>query len=123
MKLTATARRGERFWVVTVPEIQGLVTQARRLDQVEEMVLDAAELLTDRPQSDFEVVVVPEFEGETCLIINRALAKAQEAKEAQAAASAATRSAAATLADAGLPLRDIGEVLHVSHQRAAQLLA
>jgi hypothetical protein len=45
--------------VVEVPEIEGLYTQARRLDQVTEMVLDGASLLTDRPESDFEVEVVP----------------------------------------------------------------
>ena len=123
MKLTAHARRGERYWVVTVPEIQGLVTQARRLDQIEEMVLDAAALLTDRPESDFEVKVVPEFGDEVCLIIKDALTKADVARHVQAQASAATRSAAAALAAEGLPLRDIGEVLHVSHQRVAQLLA
>lgn len=57
MKLTANATRSDGWWAVDVPEIEGLFTQARRLDQVPAMVQDAAALLTGRPETDFEVVV------------------------------------------------------------------
>jgi len=35
MELTALCERGGGWWAVRVPEIDGLYTQARRLDQVE----------------------------------------------------------------------------------------
>jgi predicted RNase H-like HicB family nuclease len=56
MKITAHCVRGEGWWVVDVPEIQGLYTQGRDLEEVRAMVLDAASLLTGRPETDFEVV-------------------------------------------------------------------
>ena len=59
MKLTALVERGTGWWVVEVPEIKGLLTQARSLAQVPAMVKDAATLLTDEPEDSFEVDVVP----------------------------------------------------------------
>ena len=38
MKLTAKAQRSDKWWAIEVPEIPGLFTLARRLDQVAEMV-------------------------------------------------------------------------------------
>lgn len=42
---TATARRCDEWWAIEVPEIPDLFAQARRLDQVEAMVKDVAQLL------------------------------------------------------------------------------
>jgi predicted RNase H-like HicB family nuclease len=123
MKVTATVERGTGWWVVEVPEIQGLHTQARRLDQVAAMVRDAASLLTGQPSESFNVelaVVLPEALSEN--LARRARAAA-EAREAQAKASALTRESVRELAAEGLTSRDIGQLLGVSYQRAAQLLA
>lgn len=57
--LTARSTRSGGWWAVEVPEVQGLFTQARRLDLVPAAVLDAAALLTGRPESDFEVIIDP----------------------------------------------------------------
>jgi predicted RNase H-like HicB family nuclease len=123
MKLTAQVERGESWWVVEVPELPGLFTQARRLDQVTEMVLDAASLLTGRPESDFEVSMEITLPGDVGARIECAHHYAETAQEAQAKASEMTREAARELAADGLPLRDIGTILDVSYQRAGQLLA
>jgi len=58
MKLTAECQRSGGWWAVEVPEIPGLLTQARHLDQVASMVRDAAALLTDQSEDSFEVTVV-----------------------------------------------------------------
>lgn len=42
---TAICRRANGWWAVEVPGIPGLFTQVRRLDQVETMVRDAADML------------------------------------------------------------------------------
>ncbi len=55
--LTAQATRSTGWWAVSVDEVDGLFTQARRLDQVPAMVLDAAAMLTGLPESDFDVTV------------------------------------------------------------------
>ena len=42
---TAIAKRSDGWWAVDVPEISGLFTQARRLNQIDDMVRDAARTL------------------------------------------------------------------------------
>lgn len=43
--VTARVARSEGWWAISVEEIPGLFTQTRRLDQVADMVRDAASLL------------------------------------------------------------------------------
>ncbi len=38
MKVTAKVTHTGDWWAIAVPEVPGLFTQAKRLDQVEEMV-------------------------------------------------------------------------------------
>ena len=45
MNVTAIAQRSGDWWAIEVPEIPGLFTQTRRLDQTDDMVRDAAKLL------------------------------------------------------------------------------
>ena len=45
MNVTAAAERSDGRWSVEVPEIPGLFTQTRRLDQIDAMVRDAAGML------------------------------------------------------------------------------
>ncbi|ACZ22397.1 hypothetical protein Sked_24890 [Sanguibacter keddieii DSM 10542] len=60
--LTARCARSEGWWAVEVPEVPGLFTQARRLDQVPEAVVDAASLLTGRSRAELEGAVVQVLE-------------------------------------------------------------
>lgn len=55
--ITANAERSGKWWAVSVPEIEGLFTQTRCLDQIPAMVRDAAALLTDEPEETLDVVV------------------------------------------------------------------
>lgn len=41
----ARVTRSDGWWAVSVPDVPGLFTQARRLDQVEGLVREASELL------------------------------------------------------------------------------
>lgn len=38
--ITAKAEHGDGWWVISVPEIEGLFTQTRRLDEIPAMVRD-----------------------------------------------------------------------------------
>ena len=60
--LTARCARSEGWWAVEVPEVPGLFTQARRLDQVPEAVVDAASLLTGRSRAELEGAVLQVLE-------------------------------------------------------------
>lgn len=121
MKVTAYATRSEGWWAIEVPQIDGLFTQARRLDQVPDMVRDAAELLDGVPPDTLEVEVIPDVPHRD--IADRARALAEHARATQEEASRAMREAARSLADDGLTVRDIGGILDVSFQRAQKLLS
>ena len=57
MKVTAKVTKSGDWWAVEVPEVDGAFTQARRLDQIPDMVADAVHLLTDVPAEDVEVTL------------------------------------------------------------------
>lgn len=122
MKVTALAQRSGDWWAIEVPEVDGVFTQAKRLDQVPEMVADAVAMLEDVDPTTIEVEVVPTIPAD--LREHLELAKVQRAKadDLNVEASALIRRVAITLNREGYSMRDIGVVLGVSHQRVAQLL-
>ncbi|WP_460770822.1 hypothetical protein [Mariniluteicoccus flavus] len=107
--------------MVDVPEVDGAITQAKRLDQVPAMVADAVSLLEDIPAAHVVVTVVPMFEADEEAMVTEALDASREVAVAQARASRAMRAAATTLATR-MPTRDVASVLRVSHQRVSQLV-
>ena len=118
---TAHATRSDGWWAVTVPDVDGLITQCRRLDQIEDMVRDALELFPDVDDDPANAVVTVVVTGTPHDIATRARELNTAAKSAQDAASAAMSTAAHELAAEGLPYRDIGHLLGVSFQRAQKL--
>lgn len=57
MKVTAKVQRSGQWWAVHVPEVDGAFTQARKLDEVADIVRDAVSLLEDVPVGDIDVDV------------------------------------------------------------------
>jgi hypothetical protein len=60
--VTAVCVRAGEWWAVTVPEVAGGFTQARRLDQVPELVADLVQLATGTPAAAVRVAVRPSGE-------------------------------------------------------------
>jgi hypothetical protein len=118
MKVTAYATRSGKWWAVRVPEIDGLFTQARRLDQVPEMVADAAMLLDG---IEVEVDVVPQLNAGDAALVEAAHEHRAALRRVEADAAAASRAAAARLRAQGLPVRDIATLMGISPQRASVL--
>ena len=87
------------------------------------MTQDLIELMTGAKAGAFTV----EYDIELPEAVREHLARAEqlrsESAEAQAAAAAEVRAAARELHQGGLPLRDVGQLLGISHQRAHQLVA
>lgn len=115
--------RDGKWWMVEIPEIDGL-TQARRLSEVEDMARSFIAVDQDVAPSEVElrnphVIVLGEDLGSTMRDILEFRKAAQAAEERVAALMVAT---ARRLAKQQVPLRDIGEVLGVSHQRVHQLV-
>lgn len=120
---TANARRAGQWWAIDVPELAGVFSQARRLDQVEAMARDAIALFLDVPAHSFDVTLAVQLDPEAKSVVANAQTARGEAVAYQAKASVAQRAAARQLMERGYTTRDIGGLLKISHQRVAQLLA
>lgn len=118
VKVTARATRSGDWWSVEVPEIPGLFTQARRLDQIPGMVRDAAQMLG---HSDVDVTVVADLPEAQMAAVQEAKRRRQELRDVEAAAAKANRQAVAALRGSGLTVRDAAAVLGVSPQRISAL--
>jgi predicted RNase H-like HicB family nuclease len=119
---TVSAERIGGWWAITVDELRGVFSQARRLTQVESMARDAISMFLEVPTDSFDLLVREKLTPDA----ERVVAAAKEARAAaiahQEVASERSRAAARALAAQGLPQRDIGRLLDLSHQRVAQLL-
>lgn len=116
------AKRVGQWWALDVPKVD-VHTQVRRLDQAEAIAREAIALTLDVDEADVEVELVP--------VLSMALRRACERvgttrrdaeKSAQAARDAAEEAARQLHEEGGLPLRDVGVLLGVSHQRVHQLV-
>jgi hypothetical protein len=118
----AEVRRAGKYWAVYVPEVDRW-TQARHLRELDAMTEDLIELMTGAKAGTFSV----DYDIDLPETVRGHLARAEqlrsESAQAQAAAAAEVRAAARELHQGGLPLRDVGQLLGISHQRAHQLVA
>lgn len=122
MKLHVTAVRDGRFWFLQSDDIENFYTQARNIAEIPVMAKDLAALLTERPESDFDVEI--SFDTpEATAHLREAAALAAKAEELKAESARERRAAALVLRRQGVTVRDIGTVLGVSHQRAQQLVS
>lgn len=125
MKLyRATVYREGRWWMVSIPQLDGL-TQARRLSEAELMAREYIAVTLDVPIKDVAVDVHVESVGSVKDIETRLAtieAERQKAAELERQATADAAQLAKDLAAAQVPLRDVGSILGVSHQRAHQLV-
>lgn len=116
---TAVCRRSGDWWAISVPEIKGVHTQARRLDQAEAMVRDAIALFLDVAPDSFDVTLAPEVPP----YIAVALEVRAEAERAYEKAAEAVAEAVDNLEKEGYTVRDAGALLHLSPQRVSQIKA
>lgn len=116
----AVATRSGGWWALEVPDHPGVFTQARRLDQAAGTVADALSLWLDDTVTADQVEVeahAGEFD-EAAEQVRDTKAAAEQARED---AATAMRTAVLCGVAAGLPHRDIGVMLGVSHQRVGAI--
>lgn len=122
-KYTVTAERGTgNIWVLECAEV-GAVSQTRRLDKAADDMREAIAYLSGTNPDEIEIdvkVILPDSIAE---LKSRADHQRQQAAELQAAAQASSRDLVAAMKALGFTVRDIGQVLGVSYQRAAKLAA
>lgn len=121
---TAQVTRDGRWWMVAVPEIDGL-TQARRLSEAELMARELIAVTLDLPLDDVAVDVRVESVDDVDVASRLASIRQRRAKASRLEheASAGAAELARDLVSHGVPLRDVGAILGVSHQRAHQLVS
>ena len=115
--------RSGTWWAITVPALNGVFSQTKRLDQVEEAAREAISLMLEIEENDvgsLDVVVTPPRGVAKRLKTLKASAAA--ADEAARTAADARRETVEMLRADGFPLRDIGSLIGLSHQRVSQIL-
>jgi len=109
-------------WNAHVPEVPGCHTYGRSLRQARERIREALGLWVD-DADQAELVPHIRLPRKAHLAVRRAKSsRARVARDQQQATEAADE-AIHCLAQLGLSVRDAGEVLGISHQRAQQLLS
>ena len=118
-----TAVRRGRWWAIEVPELPGVHSQARRLDQVDAMAREAIALNLNVPEDSFDLAAQTDLAslGQLQASIEAALDARAAAAVAQDSASAAMRRAVAEIRSSGYTSRDAGMLLGVSNQRISQI--
>lgn len=120
--VTVTAQRGATAWVLECAEA-GAVSQCRRLSQADAEMREAIAYQLGIGQDEFEIRLDIELPEDSLALVARVAELRQQAAAATAEANEAQRAAARALAAQHLSVRDIGAVMGLSYQRAAQLLA
>ncbi|MEP6480005.1 MAG: hypothetical protein ABJB03_11475 [Rhodoglobus sp.] len=120
----AIVSRDGKWWMVSIPALDGL-TQARRLSEAELMAREYIAVTLDVPLDQVEVTISVDAIGAVTGIAS--VLESVDSDRAQAAAlerdaSRQVSQLAKALAAESVPVRDIGTMLRVSHQRAHQLV-
>ncbi|SDS21985.1 hypothetical protein SAMN04488543_1303 [Friedmanniella luteola] len=122
MKYQVNVTRDGRWWMLEVPDLD-VTSQARRLGEVEQMAREAIAVTTDAPVDGVQVELrLPDLGLVKASRLADLYRERAEIAEREVRLAAETRDVAVGLVDAGVPLRDVGEILGVSHQRVHQLV-
>jgi len=122
---SATAERDGKWWMVSVPEIDGL-TQARNLSEAAKMARSLIAITLDTDPTGFDVNLTVARVGGTANVsaeVAGIAAMRERAAREDREATAKAVALAKRLAHEGLTVRDIGAALGVTFQRAQQLVS
>jgi len=120
--VNAEASRDGKWWLVYVKEVDHY-TQARNLAEAKLMAQDLTAMMLDIPLASVDVTLTVEVPEPAKNAVRQAESLFQQAAKTRHEAAAKSREAAEALRAQGWTLRDIGEALGVSYQRAHQLVA
>lgn len=114
--------RDGKWWMINIPEIDG-VTQARRLAEAGQAAAEYIALSEDLALSEVEVDIVSvDVNGLDVHAASELVEQLRtEVRALEGLIAQLTSATARQLVDDDVPLRDIAEVLGVSHQRVAQI--
>lgn len=120
MKVNATIYRDGKWWVAHCA-INGKFrygTQARRLSELDEMILDAAKTIDYDPN---QLEVIKKYKLDP--VISQYKQASEEAKAAKERLGVVARKTAASLRKENLTVRDIANLMGITPTRVSQLLS
>lgn len=119
--LEATAYKEGKWWMVSIPEIDGL-TQCKTIEKIPEQAADLASVILDVPADQVAVNVAYTL-PEDAKAANESWHQAQgQLAAAKANVDARLAELARTLKGQGYTLKDIGAITGYTFQRIAQIL-
>ena len=110
-------------WVATLDGVPGAVTQAKRLDLIAGRLVEVVKLITGEVVSPDDISITAHIDDEIDEVAEEIAELETNLHEVDAALAERRRRVVHELRRRGFPLRDIGMIVHVSHQRVHQLLA
>jgi predicted RNase H-like HicB family nuclease len=116
-----TATRSGGWWALDVPELFGVHSQARRLDQAEDAIRDAIAFALEIPDDSFDVTFAVQADPASDEIVQLARIVRDDAERAEGEARDVTVAAIAHLKEHGYTQRDVGQLLGLSYQRVQQI--
>jgi predicted RNA-binding Zn ribbon-like protein len=121
-RVNVTRERG--VWLADIPDVPGAHTFARSLSALQRSVREVIVLMTDRADEAFDTfdLDVRYDIGDSAAAVAAARRARVEAEQAERASADAVRRAVARL-PVSLSVRDVAELLGISHQRVAQVRA
>jgi predicted RNase H-like HicB family nuclease len=121
VKVTAEVVRSGHWWAIEVPQVPGVFTQAKRLDQVAGVVADAVATMTGVDADEVEVSLSAALRPEIQRDIDEAIRLRHEAEAARASATEQLARAVGDVLGEGLTVRDAAILLQISPQRVSQV--
>jgi predicted RNase H-like HicB family nuclease len=120
---TIHARRDGAWWTLDVPELRGVYSQSKRLDQAEDAIREVIEGVYDRAPDTYDLTVKVDDPVIAELIDAQATMWAQLDEMIETFRVQQRATVEKLRSDMKFPMRDVGRLLDVSHQRVAQIVA
>lgn len=115
-----TARRSGDWWALDVPELPGVHSQTKRLDQAGKEIREAIALMLDIEEDEFDLTIEPSLGYDEQRVLRELEVARFDAEAANVRLRNATQQAVLELTRT-LSQRDVGALLGVSFQRVHQI--
>ena len=111
-----------KWWSLQVQELPNAISQVKSLDQADEWIREAINIVSDEPEDSFDVVIIPVVGEELEAALAEAREFAAELDQFQLRMARLSRSVVHDLSKLSIKGKDIAAILKVSPQRVSQLL-
>ena len=111
-----------KWWSLQVREMPNAISQVKSLDQADEWIREAINIVSDEPEDSFDVEIIPVVGEELEAALAEAREFAAEQDQFQRRMVRMYRSVMLDLSKLGTKGKDIAAILKVSPQRVSQLL-